>query len=168
MKRFYLLLIVLFVLVSCATTQKTYTPQVFTPPTKSPEYKLPEDPFANIPAPVSIFLKKDSSGKYVLCSKEEAEIVGFTGKELNKIVLRLDYYKTQLPQVAQLVNLHIQREDLLINLIVDQNILKELFREMYIEAYNKGESQQFWNKVQQGGYWAMIIALVIEIAMLAK
>jgi hypothetical protein len=167
MKRYLLLFVLLLLVVSgCATVQEKYEPRPFTPPVKVPEYKLPVDPFANTSPPEMIFLRKDTSGKFVVCPKEEAELSAFTAKELQKITIRLQYYKTITSQLEDLVNIHIRRENVLIEVIIDQNILKELNREMVVDLRNKMSSDQFWNKLEKGGYVAVIIGLLIEMGVL--
>jgi hypothetical protein len=165
MKKIAILLAILFLATGCAT-QIPYTKQVFTPPPKADSYKLPADPFTGVPAPTMIYLKKDATGKYVVCPKEEVELYAFTSTELGKITIRLNYYKDERPQLENLVNLHIQRENLLIDLIVDQNVLKELLREMNVDLQNKINSDKMWWSVEKGGYIAVILGMLIEMGIL--
>jgi hypothetical protein len=134
-----------------------YEPLKFNPPAKAEAYKLPPDPFANIPAPVPIYLKKDATGKYITCKAEEADIVAFTGKDLNTITIRITYFKNLMPQLENLVNLHIQRENGLIDLIIDQNILKEFYREMNVEWQNKAHKDKILGDIEKAGLWLVII-----------
>jgi hypothetical protein len=167
MKKWIALALILVWITACAGPKMTYTPTPFTPPVKSPEYKLPPDPAAGIPAPEPIYLKKDAAtGKYVICKKEEVELYAFTSKELNKITIRLDYYKNVLPQLENLVNIHIQREGVLIDLLVDKNVAKELFKELYVEMYNKNITDKNMFNMEKGGYIAVILGILIEMGIL--
>ena len=158
--------ILLFLLIGCAGNQIKYEPRPFTPPAKVPDYKLPLDPFANTPAPVGIFLKKDPSGKFVLCPKEEATIVGYTSKELDRITLRLQYLKTQNTQLVELINIHVMRQNVLIDIVIDKNLVTEIYRQLFVDMQNKMSSEQFWNKVEKSGQWLVIIGLLIEMGIL--
>ncbi len=161
MKKVIVLLAGLLLLTGCATTQLKYEPHSFTPIPKVEAYKLPEDPFKEPPVPV--YLKKDTSGKYITCQKEEAELVAYTGKELNKIVLRLEYLKTVNADLEKLVNIHIQRENVLIDIVTDQNTAKEIYREILVDLQNQIKGQ----KIDQAGQWVIIIGQLIAIIGLA-
>ena len=168
MKKWIALAMILFWITGCAGTKLVYTPQPFTPPAKSPEYKLPPDPTAGIPAPTpTTYFKRDATGKWVECPKEQAELSAFTSKELNKITIKLEWVKTILPQLEGNINLHIQHENNLIDIIVDKNTAKEIYRELYVEMYNKALSDKNLFNVEKGGYIAVIIGLLIEAAILA-
>jgi hypothetical protein len=166
MKKYLVLLVILFALTACAQTIK-YKRQPFTPPKKAEAYKLPASPLSEMSAFDLVFIKKDPIGRYVTCPKAEAELTAFTAKDLNKVTLTIQYYKEMAPQLESLVNLHIQRENLLIDFIVDQNFLKELLREWNVDIQNKAASDKTWWNVEKGGYWGVIIGLIIEAAILA-
>jgi PBP1b-binding outer membrane lipoprotein LpoB len=167
MKTLAVLIFVAFLLVGCAGTQVKYEPQTFTPPNKVPLYVPPADPFDKSPAPVAIYLKKDTTGKYVVCPREEADIEAFTSKELDKITLRIHSLKVTNAQLVELINIHVMRENVLIDIIVDKNIAKELYRQLFVDMQNKMSQEDFMHKLQQGGYWAVIVALLIEVGVLA-
>lgn len=166
MRKYFALLIVLLGVVACSSTIK-YERQAFTPPPKVESYKLPASPLSEMSAFDLVFIKKDSAGRYVTCPKAEAELTAFTAKDLNKVTLTIQYYKEMTPQLENLVNLHIQRENLLIDFIIDQNFLKELLREFNVDLQNKAASDKTWWNVEKGGYWGVIIGLIIEAAILA-
>jgi hypothetical protein len=161
MKKLLTLLAVLSILAGCATTQIKYEKQPFTVIPKVEAYKLPPDPFTEPPVP--IFLKKDATGNYIFCQKEEAELVAFTSKELGKITLRIGYLKEISSELEKLVNIHIQRENLLITIIVDQQTAKEIYRELIVDLqnYSKGQS------LEKTGQWAIIIGQLAVILGLA-
>jgi len=164
-KLLMLLLLVTFILIGCATEPIKYEKQSFTPPPKQEEYKLPADPFANVPAPVFIYLKKDTDGRYIVSSKEEVEVYAFTPTELQKITLRISYLKEVNTQLVDLVNIQIRRGNVLIDLFVDQQIAKELYREINVDLQNQMKHDKAWNTVEKGGLWAIIIGLIIELGI---
>jgi hypothetical protein len=164
--RKWIALLVLFLLVGCAGTHVKYEKQPFTPPPKSEAYKVPADPFIGIPLPEPTYLKKDPSGHYVVCKKEEAEVAAYTTKDIHNLTIRIVYYRDLNVALENQVNLHIQRENLLINLVVDVNILKELYREFNVDLQNKASSDKTMFNLEKGGYIAVIIGLLIEMGLL--
>lgn len=149
-------------LVGCATTpQVIYTPQSFTPPAKVEEYKLPADPSG--PAPTPIFLKKGTDGKYTPCKREEADLTAFTSNDLDKITARIVYLKDINGQLVELVNIQIRRGNVLTELIVDQQMAKEIYRQLNVDLQNQVAHDKNWNSVEKGGLWAIIIGQLIAI-----
>lgn len=164
--RKWIALLFLLLLVGCAAPLK-YEKQVFTPPPKAEAYKMPSDPFTGIPLPEPTYLKKDpSSGHYIVCKKEEAEVAAYTTKDIHNLSIRIIYYRDLNVALENQINLHIQRENLLITLVIDQNILKELLREFNVDLQNKIHSDKMWWNVEKGGYIAVIIGMLIEMGLL--
>lgn len=157
MRKLLLLFVGLLFLAGCAGTQLKYEPHSFTPIPKVEAYNLPEDPFKEPPVPV--YLKKDTSGKYITCQKEEADLVAYTGKELSKIVLRLEYLKTVNADLVRLVNVRIQRENILIDIVTDQNTAKEIYRELIVDLQNQNSGKS----IEKAGLWVIIIGQLIAI-----
>jgi hypothetical protein len=147
----------------------------YTPPKplelpRIPAYQLPPDPFKDVPAPIQIFLKKSATGypyNYEVCPKEEAEIIAYTPKEHDKIVLRIQYYKEIVPQLENLVNVHIRIANSEIDLIIDQQLAKEVYKEMWIDTTNAKNKQSSQFGLEKYGLYGVIIGLIIEAAILA-
>lgn len=158
-----ILVITLAILTGCASTIK-YEKQPFTPIPKVEPYVLSADPFTEPPVP--IYLKKGDrfdEQKYVLCPKEEAEVIAFTSKELNKITLRIAYLKDLNSDLVKLVNIHIQRENVMIDIITDQNTAKEIYRELLVDLQNASK----WKSAEKVGLWTIIIGQLVTIFKLA-
>ena len=166
MKKWIVLLVLFLFVTGCAGTQIKYEAQPFTPPPKSEAYKIPADPFTGIPLPEPTYLKKDSSGKYIVCKKEEAEVAAFTTKDIHNLTIRIVYYRDLNVALENQINLHIQRENLLINFVIDVNILKELYRQMNVDLQNKVSSDKMMFNLEKGGYIAVIIGMLIEMGIL--
>jgi len=161
MRKLLVLLVALFILAGCATTQLKYEKQDFITPPKVEVYKLPLDPFTEPPVP--IFLNKDTAGKYILCQKEEAELVAYTSKELGKITLRIAYLKEVNSNLERLVNIYIQRENVMIDIITDQQTAKEIYRGLIVDLQNQNKGQS----VEKVGMWAIMIGQLAVILGLA-
>jgi len=164
--KFITLIVCLLLLAGCASVpQLKYEKQPFTPPPKSEEYKLPSIDFGD--PPKAIFLAKQSDGNWKEVTKEQGELIAYTSKEHDKIVVRIQYYKEMTPKLVDLVNIHIKRDNLLIDLVVDQQTAKELYRELLVDVQNQAKSDKGWNTAEKGGLWAIIIGQLIAIFSLA-
>lgn len=164
--KFITLVVCLLLLAGCASApQLKYEKQTFTPPPKSEEYKLPTIDFGDPPKP--IFLAKQSDGNWKEVAKEQGELIAYTSKEHDKIVVRIQYYKEMTPKLVDLVNIHIKRDNLLIDLVVDQQTAKEIYRELLVDVQNQAKSDKNWNTAEKGGLWAIIIGQLIAIFSLA-
>lgn len=166
MRKFVICLLGVLLLAGCATSHMKYEPPKIEPPKKLEHYRLPPDPFAKIEPPQAIFLKKQGS-VWVECAKEEAILVAYTAREHDKIVLRLGYYKEILPRMEQLINVFIDMNNARIELQVDQQLAKELYKQMWIDVENRRIDEKFWNNLEKAGNWAIIIAQLIAIIAIA-
>src|SRR4030042_3298414 len=157
-KLLFLLPVFCLFLAGCAATNKlTYEPIKIAPPPKSQPYVLPSDPCKGTAPPEAIFLKQQPDGTFQKVSPEQADVIGYVEKEHNKIVLRLSYYKELVPQLEKLVNIHIEIENRQIDLIINQDLLKELYRQLYIEVHNQGITDKQWGTLEKGGLWLIIL-----------
>ena len=164
MKLISLILVCLF-MAGCAAPLKYEPPKPLDIP-KIPEYKLPTDPFQGTAPPVKIFLKKQG-GTWVECPKEEGQIIAYTPKEHDKIVLRIQYYNQLVPQLERLVNVNIQIANQTITLVIDQQLAKEVYKELWIDVQNARNHDKNMFGLEKGGLYAIIIGLIIEAAILA-
>lgn len=155
----------LLLLVGCAAPLKYEPPKPLDIP-KIPAYQLPPDPFKDVPPPVQIFLKKEG-GKWIECSKAEGQIIAYTPKEHDKIVLRIQYYNQLVPQLENLVNVHIKIANSEIDLIIDQQLAKEVYKEMWIDTTNAKNRDATLFGLEKYGLYGIIIGLIIEAAVLA-
>lgn len=168
MKYVVLLLALVVLLAGCASvTPIKYEPQAFKPPSKTEEYKLPPDPFASVSPPVFIFLKKGLDGNYVVCSKEESEFAALAPKELDKITLRISYLKDINGKLMELVNVQILRGNVLIDLISDQQVAKEIYRQIMVDFQNQANHDKNWSNVEKAGYLAIIIGQLVALLAVA-
>jgi hypothetical protein len=156
-------------LVSCAPMM-TYTPPKIETPEKMEHYQMPPDPFEGMTAPQPIFLAKATGinlpGTYWReVPKEQAELTCYTAKEHDKIVLKLSYYKEIVPALVRLVNIHIDLNNAHIQLIVDENLAKELYKQFWIDTENKRIADSRWSSLEKGGLWAIILGQLITLAI---
>jgi hypothetical protein len=170
MKKIFILLIAVLFIASCAPMM-TYTPPKVTmdralQPQK--HYELPTDPFANIEPPKAIFLAK-VDGVWKEVPQDKAELTCYTGREHDKIVLRLAYYKEIVPAMVRLVNIQIDLNNAHVQLVIDEDLAKELYKQFWVDAENKRISDKNWNTLEKGGMWAVILGQIIAmIAIVAK
>jgi hypothetical protein len=160
------LIIALCLLTFSCTPLLKYTPPVIEPPKKMEHYALPVDPTASLSPPKAIFLKQDTDGKYIECPETEAYLTAYTGKEHDKIVLRLTYYKELIPQMVNYVNVIIDIGNVRLDLQVDQRLVTEVYKQMWIDAVNNTTVQQRWDTLAKTGQWALIIAEMAAIILL--
>jgi len=165
MRKFLLVILAAMLISGCATMK--YEPPKLDLVKKIPEYKLPEDPFVAAGPPVPLFLKKDTTGKWIECSKEEAIVIAYIPKEHDKIVLRIQYLKDINAALVRLVNIHIDITNVKSELERDQLLRAEIYKEMWTDAVNQGIISKTWNDVEKGGLTAIIIVQIIAILGLA-
>ena len=170
MKIFAILLILVFLSVSCAPMM-TYTPPKITMDRaleKQKDYELPTDPFANIEPPKAIFLAKadgvNLSGQYYKeVPKDQSDFICYATKEHDKIVLRLSYYKEVVPALVRLVNIQIDLNNAHVQLVVDEELAKELYKQFWIDTENKRINDKRWESLEKGGMWAIIIGQLLAL-----
>lgn len=170
-KTFVLFFCCFFLFFGCAPLMK-YEPPKIEASKKIEPYKLPEDPFSKVDPPKAIFLAKADTinlpgSFWKEVSKEQAELVCYTAREHNKIVLRLQYYKELVPQLENLINIYIQINNVRIELQVDERLAKEVYKQMWIDAVNKGIIDKRWANFEKAGHWALILGLLVEVGILA-
>ena len=168
MKKFIMLLLVFLVLVGCAEQMK-YTPPVIPKPEKIPAYVPPEDPTVKLEPPKPLFLKRDPNDplKWVECKKEEAILIAYFPQEHDKIVLRLQYLKSMNDSLVKLVNVYIDINNIRIELQMDHQLAKEVYKQMWIDSENRLSSQKLLGNVEKAGLAAVIVAQLIAIIALA-
>lgn len=161
--------------VSC--TQKfTYTPPKIEPVKKYEHYNVPADPFANVEPPVPIFLCKNGGGvdkdgnkfdSYRSCEKALSTVIAYVPREHDKIVLRIGYYKELVPALVRLVNVYIEIANVKGELINDQMLAKEVYKQMWVDTENKRISEADKAMLEKFGLLGLSIAQVIAILALA-
>jgi len=161
MKKLFLLLIIGIIVCSCATVK--FEPQKFEPVVKLPVYKLPDDPFANTEPPIPIFKKADGSS----ATKEEAQLICYVPRELDKITLRLQYRKEIIDSLLRYINVQIEMTNVRADLERLKEMKAEIYREMWIDEVNRGIITKTWNDVEKGGLTSIIIVQIIAILALA-
>ncbi len=163
-----MLILALFV-VSCAPALKYEPPKMTMDRAlqKQKYYELPPDPFANVEPPKAIFLAKTDGGLWKEVPKEQGELVCYTAREHDKIVLRLSYYKEVVPALVRLVNIQIDLNNAHVQLVIDEELAKELYKQFWIDTENKRINDNRWNSLEKGGMWAVIIAQLIAMIALA-
>ena len=157
MKKVVCLVLCLVFLVACAPALEYKAPDI-KPVPPIPKYILPPDPFATVDPPKPIFLAQQKDGMFKEVAKAEATIIGYTAKEHDKIVLRLQYYKELVPQLERMVNVYIEINNVRIQLQVDEQLAKEVYRKMWIDTTNEAARQKMLSGIQDTGQWAVIIA----------
>jgi len=162
MKKLLILLCIFVMVVSCAPLMKYEPPKIERPPKIEP-YVLPPDPFATLDPPKPIFLARLDSGLFKEVPKEEATIIAYVTKEHDKIVIRLQYFKELVPALVKLVNVNIDIANGYITLQVDQQLAKEVYKQLYIDMANKNIVDERWNNLEKGGYWVIILAQLIAL-----
>jgi hypothetical protein len=166
MKKWIALLLSLFLLVGCAETIKYEREKPLDIP-KLPSYTLPENPLKDVPPPAPFFIRKVSPGLWKECTKEESEATGYFPKELSKITLLLQYYASLLPQTENMVNVTVMVANKQIDLVMDEQIAKEFYREMWIDCQNARNKDKSLFGLEKYGLYGVIIGLIIEAAILA-
>jgi hypothetical protein len=160
-------LVLAFCLVLGCAHQVEYKPPVITPTPPIPRYTLPPDPFATVDPPKPIFLAQQSDGTFKEVPKGESTVIGYTAREHDKIVLRLQYYKELVPQLERMVNVYIEINNVRIQLQMDEQLAKEVYRKLWIDTTNQANSDKMWAGVQDAGQWAIIIGQLAVILGLA-
>lgn len=158
--------LVLALLVGCAHQMEYKAPEIKAAE-PFPKYVLPPDPFAKVDPPKPIFLAQQADGTFKEVPKNEATILGYTAKEHDKIVLRLQYYKELVPQLEHLVNVYIEINNVRIQLQVDEQLAKEVYKKLWIDTANQAANDKMWTGIQDAGQWAIIIGQLIAILSLA-
>lgn len=167
MRKFTVLITVLamlFFFSACAPLMK-YEPPKMEPPKKLEQYSLPPDPFVGAEVPKAMYLTKLEDGTFKVVPKEESTIVAYTVKEHDKIVLRLQFYKELTPALVKLINVHVDIANAHLQLQVDQELAKELYKQFWIDAENKRIVDKRWDSLEKGGYWAIILGQLIALIL---
>ena len=161
MKNLLLIFLALVILCSCATMK--YEPPKFEPVVKIPAYKLPPDPFENTEPPIPIFKKADGSP----ATKEEAQLICYVPKELDKITLRLQYRKEIIDSLIRLINVQIEMTNVMADLERLKELKAEVYKQMWVDQVNTTSINKIWADIEKGGLSAIIIAQLIVILSLA-
>ena len=165
MKKILVLLILVFFISSCAPMMKYEPPKISMDRAlqKQKYYELPTDPFANVLPPKAIFLAKTESGLWKEVPKEQGELICYTEREHDKIVLRISYYKEVVPALVRLVNIQIDLNNAHVQLVIDEELAKELYKQFWIDTENKRLNDSRWNSLEKGGMWAIIIGQLLAL-----
>jgi hypothetical protein len=171
MKKILVLLILVFFIVSCAPALKYEPPKISMDRAlqKQKYYELPPDPFANTAPPKAIYLAKADGvtslpGQYWKeVPKEQGELICYTEREHDKIVLRISYYKEVVPALVRLVNIQIDLNNAHVQLVIDEELAKELYKQFWIDTENKRLNDSRWNSLEKGGMWAIIIGQLLAL-----
>lgn len=171
MKRMLVLLIFVFFIVSCAPLMKYEPPKISMDRAlqKQKYYELPADPFVNVEPPKAIFLARADGitglpGKYWKeVPKEQGELICYTAREHDKIVLRISYYKEVVPALVRLVNIQVDLNNAHVQLVIDEELAKELYKQFWIDTENKRISDKRWDSLEKGGMWAIIIGQLLAL-----
>jgi hypothetical protein len=166
MKKIFILLIFIFFMVSCAPLMKYEPPKITMDKAlqKQKHYELPTDPFANVEPPKAIFLARaEGQQLWKEVSKEQAELICYTAREHDKIVLRISYYKEIVPALVRLVNIQIDLNNAHVQLVVSEELAKELYKQFWIDTENKRIADKRWDSLEKGGMWAIIIGQLIAL-----
>ena len=164
MKKLLCILLVIMFMSGCATMK--YEAPKLDPVRKLDYYKLPDSPFAGNP-PVPIFMKRDENGKIVECPKQEATIVAYISTEHDKIVLKLQYDNEIIAHLVRLVNVHIDMVNVRAELERDQQLSKEVYKQMWIDEVNRSGVNKTYSDVEKGLLVVIIVAQIIAIMSLA-
>jgi len=164
MKKIFAALILAFFVASCAPVMKYEPPKISMDKAlpKQKHYELPTDPFANVEPPKSIFLSKEGQF-WREVPKEQGELICYTAREHDKIVLRISYYKEVVPVLVKLVNIQIDLNNAHIQLVIDEELAKELYKQFWIDTENKRIADNRWNSLEKGGMWAVIIGQILAL-----
>ncbi|OGM09305.1 hypothetical protein A2Z67_05180 [Candidatus Woesebacteria bacterium RBG_13_36_22] len=169
MKKIIMLILLLVFCVGCA--HMTYEPPKVTMERslqKQKHYELPSDPFAGTEPPKAIFLAKADGVNlpgnfYKVVPKEEGELICYTAKEHDKIVLRISYYKEVVPALVRLVNIQIDLNNAHVQLVIDEELAKELYKQFWMDTENKRLSDKRWDTLEKGGLWAIILGQLVAL-----
>lgn len=165
-KIFILLIFMLFFVTSCAPLLKYEPPKISMDKAlqKQKHYELPIDPFANVEPPKAIFLAKVEGQQFWKeVSKEQAELICYTAREHDKIVLRISYYKEVVPALVRLLNIQIDLNNAHVQLVIDEELAKELYKQFWMDTENKRIADKRWDSLEKGGMWAIIIGQLIAL-----
>jgi len=166
MKKILILLILgVFLIASCAPMMKYEPPKISMDRAlqKQKHYELPTDPFANVEPPKAIFLAKADGQYWKEVPKEQAELICYTAREHDKIVLRISYYKEVVPALVRLVNIQVDLNNAHVQLVIDEELAKELYKQFWIDTENKRISDKRWEGLEKGGMWAIIIGQLLAL-----
>jgi len=164
MKKIIVLLILALFVVSCAPALKYEPPKISMDRAlqKQKYYELPTDPFANTTPPKAIYLAKEGN-YWKEVPKEQGELICYTEMEHDKIVLRISYYKEVVPALVRLVNIQIDLNNAHVQLVIDEELAKELYKQFWIDTENKRLNDSRWNSLEKGGMWAIIIGQLLAL-----
>jgi len=169
MKKFSVLLtaLVVFVLLTGCASQLKYTPPTINAPEKLPAYVPPDDPTAKLEPPKPFFLKRDPKDpqKWVMCDKSEGIVLAYFPVEHDKIVLRIQYLKEMNKLLVDLVNVNIQISNVKSELIVNQQMAKEVYKEMYVDIYNQYYNEKMQGNVEKAGLLLVILGQLAALLM---
>lgn len=166
MKKLLGLLVILFLLLACTPLMRYEPPKITMDKAlqKQKHYELPTDPFANVEPPKAIFLARaEGQQLWKEVSKEQAELICYTAREHDKIVLRISYYKEIVPALVRLVNIQIDLNNAHVQLVVSEELAKELYKQFWIDTENKRIADKRWDSLEKGGMWAIIIGQLIAL-----
>jgi hypothetical protein len=168
MKKFVLVLLAVILLSGCVSQMK-YTPPVIPKPEKIPAYVPPDDPTAKLEPPKPVFLKRDPKdpNKWVPCDKAEGILIAYYPVEHDKIVLRLQYLKEMNTSLVKLVNVYIDINNIRVELQLDQQLAKEVYKQMWIDSENRLANDKLMNDLEKGGLAAVIVGQLMAIMALA-
>ena len=166
MKKILVLLILVFFIASCAPLMKYEPPKISMDKAlqKQKHYELPTDPFANVEPPKAIFLAKEGQ-LWKEVPKEQAELICYTAREHDKIVLRISYYKEIVPALVRLVNIQIDLNNAHVQLVVSEELAKEIYHQLFVDAMNKNITDSRWSSLEKGGLYAIILGLIINLGL---
>jgi hypothetical protein len=159
MKKLLCTLLAFMFMTGCATMK--YEPPKIDPVVKIAPYALPTSPFTNPPVP--IFLKKDADGKWIVCPKEEATVVGYISTEHEKIVLRIQYDDEIIGHLVRLVNIHIDMVNSRAELERDQLLSKEVYKQMWVDEVNRGAIHNTYDTIEKG---VLVVVIIAQVAAL--
>ena len=100
---------------------------------------------------------------YKVVPKEEGELICYTAKEHDKIVLRISYYKEVVPALVRLVNIQIDLNNAHVQLVIDEELAKELYKQFWMDTENKRLSDKRWDTLEKGGLWAIILGQLVAL-----
>jgi hypothetical protein len=66
---------------------------------------------------------------------------------------------------VRLVNIQIDLNNAHVQLVVDEELAKEIYHQLFVDAMNKNITDSRWSSLEKGGLYAIILGLLINLGL---